>query len=201
VAIPGEVIVAQPATLTGSIGIYSGKIAIGAMLGKIGVTGEAVSSGANADIYSPFTPFTPAQREKVQTFMKGFYDGFVTKVAESRKATPEQIRAVAQGRVWTGRQALERGLVDTLGGLDTAVAIAKERAKIPSGEDVQLVVYPERRGLFDTLSEQFGGTAGAGVWGVLGRSTEQRAVAALSAPVRLFRRGEPLALMPFTFVR
>ena len=201
IAIPGEVIVAQPATLTGSIGIYSGKIAIGGMLDKIGVTGEAISSGANADIYSPFTPFTPAQRAKVETFMKGFYDGFVTKVADSRKSTADEINAVAQGRVWTGRQALEHGLVDTLGGLDTAVAIAKERAKIPADEDVQLIVYPERRGLLDTLSEELGGAASTGLWGALGGDAEQRAAAALSAPVRLFRRGEPLALMPFTFIR
>jgi len=201
IAIPGEVIVAQPATLTGSIGIYSGKIAIGGMLDKIGVTGEAISSGANADIYSPFKPFTPAQRAKVETFMKGFYDGFVTKVADSRKSTADEINAVAQGRVWTGRQALEHGLVDTLGGLDTAVAIAKERAKIPADEDVQLIVYPERRGLLDTLSEELGGAASTGLWGALGGDAEQRAAAALSAPVRLFRRGEPLALMPFTFIR
>jgi ClpP class serine protease len=91
-------------------------------------------------------------------------------------------------------------LVDALGGLDTAVALAKEKAKIPADEDVQLVVYPERRGLFDVLSEQFGGGT-AGLWSMLAGTTERRAVAALSAPTRLFRRGEPLALMPFTFVR
>jgi protease-4 len=200
IAIPADVIVAQPATLTGSIGIYSGKIAIGGVLNKIGVTGESISSGANADIYSPFAPFTPGQRAKIQTFMEGFYDNFVTKVAQSRKASPEEIREVAQGRVWTGRQALEHGLVDSLGGLDTAVAIAKERANIPADEDVQLVIYPERRGLFDALSEQFGGSSSASLWGMLAGS-ERRAVAALTAPARLFRRGEPLALMPFTFVR
>jgi len=133
--------------------------------------------------------------------MQDFYKGFVGKVAESRKSTPEMIHAVAQGRVWTGRQALQHGLVDALGGLDTAVAMAKERAKIPADEDVQLVVYPERRNFFDALSQQFGGTGSAGLWSMLAGSSERRAVAALSAPTRLFRRGEPLALMPFTFVR
>jgi protease-4 len=200
VAMPSEAIVAQPGTLTGSIGIFGGKIVIGGTMGKAGVTTEMVKSGANADIYSPFAPFTPAQRVKVETFMQGFYQNFIGKVAESRKSTPEAIHRVAQGRVWTGRQALAHGLVDALGGLDTAVALAKEKAKIPAGEDVQLVVYPERRGLFDALSEQFGGGT-AGLWSVLAGTTERRAVAALSAPSRLFRRGEPLALMPFTFVR
>jgi protease-4 len=200
VAMPSEVIVAQPGTLTGSIGIFGGKIVIGGTMGKAGVTTEVVTSGANADIYSPFARFTPAQRAKVETFMQGFYQNFIGKVAESRKSTPEAIHNVAQGRVWTGRQALAHGLVDALGGLDTAVALAKEKANIPADEDVQLVVYPERRGLFDALSEQFGGGT-AGLWTMLAGTTERRAVAALSAPTRLFRRGEPLALMPFTFVR
>ena len=201
IAIPADAIVAQPGTLTGSIGIFGGKIVIGGTLGKVGVGTETVTSGANADMYSPFTPFTAPQRAKVEEFMQDFYKGFVGKVAESRKTTPEAIHAVAQGRVWTGRQALAHGLVDRLGGLDAAVALAKERAKIPADEDVQLVVYPERRSVFDALSEQFGGTGSAGLWSMLAGTSERRAVAALSAPTRLFRRGEPLALMPFTFVR
>jgi len=201
IAIPADAIVAQPGTLTGSIGIFGGKIVIGGTLGKAGIGTETVTSGANADMYSPFTPFTAPQRAKVEEFMQDFYKGFVGKVAESRKTTPEAIHAVAQGRVWTGRQALAHGLVDRLGGLDTAVALAKERAKIPADEDVQLVVYPERRNFFDALSEQFGGAGSAGMWSMLAGTSERRAVAALSAPTRLFRRGEPLALMPFTFVR
>jgi len=201
IAVPADAIVAQPGTLTGSIGIFGGKIVIGGTLGKAGVGTETVTSGANADMYSPFTPFTPPQRAKVEEFMQDFYKGFVGKVAESRKTTPEAIHAVAQGRVWTGRQALQHGLVDALGGLDAAVDLAKERAKIPAGEDVQLVVYPERRSFFDALTEQFGGTGSAGLWSMLAGTSERRAMAALSAPTRLFRRGEPLALMPFTFVR
>ena len=201
IAMPTEAIVAQPGTLTGSIGIFGGKMVIGGTLDKLGVTTEAVVSGANAGIYSPFAPFTPAQREKVASFMDDFYKNFLTKVAESRKSTPAAIHTVAQGRVWTGRQALGHGLVDALGGLDAAVALAKEKAKIPANEDVQLVVYPERRGLLDALSEQFGGAGTAGLWSMLAGTSERRAMAALSAPTRLFRRGEPLALMPFTFVR
>jgi len=201
IAMPAEAIVAQPGTLTGSIGIFGGKIVIGGMLDKAGVTTEAITSGANADIYSPFAPFTPAQRAKIAAFMEDFYKNFLKKVADSRKSTPDAIHSVAQGRVWTGRQALKHGLVDALGGLDAAVALAKEKARIPANEEVQLVVYPERRSLLDALSEQFGGVGTAGMWSMLTGTTERRAMAALSAPTRLFRRGEPLALMPFTFVR
>ena len=105
--------------------------------------------------------------------------------------------------MWTGRQAKEHGLVDALGGLDTAIRIAKERAKIDADEDVELVVYPPRRSLYEALTEQFGGERAAApaccsCWPA---DADARAVAALTAPMRLFRRGEPLALMPFTFVR
>jgi protease-4 len=200
IALPGQVIVAQPATLTGSIGIFTGKIAIGGALDKIGVTRETVISGANADLESPFTPFSPAQRAKMLQLMQGFYEDFVEKTAQSRKTTPERIDAVAQGRVWTGAQAKEHGLVDALGGLDAAVAIAKERAHIPANEEVDLVEYPGRRSLYEALSEEFG-TDRASLWHVLFGRADARAVGAITAPVRLFQRGEPLALMPFTFVR
>ena len=200
IAMPGQVIVAQPGTLTGSIGIYTGKIAIGGTLEKVGVTTETVTSGANADLYSPFKAFSPAQRARVQDYMQGFYEGFVEKAAESRRTTPEKIDAVAQGRVWTGRQAREHGLVDALGGLGTAVRIAKERAGIDASEDVELVIYPTRRSIYEALSEQFG-AGRMTAWSGLASGAEQRAIAALTMPVRLFRRGEPLALMPFAFVR
>jgi protease-4 len=199
ISMPAQAIVAHPATLTGSIGIYTGKFALAGTMEKIGVSTETVKSGANADIYSPFAQFSPAHRARVQDYMQGFYDNFVEKAAESRKMTPEQIDAVAQGRVWTGRQAREKGLVDELGGLDRAIDIAKERAGIDAEDEVELVVYPPRRSLYEALTEQFGTRLGA--WSLLADRAERQAIAALTAPARLFRRGEPLALMPFTFVR
>ena len=201
IATPADEIVAQPSTLTGSIGIYVGKFALGQGLEKVGVTTQVVTAGRNADIYSPFTPFTGDQRVRLQAFIDDFYKGFVAKVAASRKKTPEQIDAMAQGRVWTGAQAHERGLVDRLGGLDVAIAAAKERAGIDADDDVEVVVYPHRRTVYEAFSDQFGGSGVTGVLSeILGRGPA-RAVAAATAPGRLFRRGEPLALMPFAFVR
>jgi protease-4 len=199
IAMAGHSIVAQPGTLTGSIGVFGGKIVIGGTLNKIGVNHDSVLSGTNASIDSPFTPFTPPQRMKVQEMMQNVYDDFVEKAADSRKTTPEKIDAVAQGRVWTGQQARERGLVDALGGLDTAISIAKERAKIPKDEDVDLVVFSGRRTLYEALSEQLGG--GASLLGAFGSRSDARAIGALTAPIRLFKRGEPLTLLPFAFVR
>jgi len=188
------VIVAQPGTLTGSIGIYSGKIVAGGAAAKIGVSQETIKSGANSDIYSPFTPFTAAQRAKVTDFMQSFYDGFVEKAAEARGTTPERIDTIAQGRVWTGAQAKMQGLVDELGGLETAVAIAKKRANIPADEDVELVPYPAPRTLYVAFAEQFGGSRVGGLWTML--DARSQALTSATSTMRLFRRGEPLALMP-----
>jgi len=200
ISMPAHVIVAQPGTLTGSIGIYGGKIAIGGTMEKLGIETATVQSGRNADMESPFTPFTPEQRARLMEYMQVFYRGFVQKAAVSRHTTPERIDSIAQGRVWTGQQAHQHGLVDALGGLDRAVAIAKQRAGIPEEEDVELVVYPPRRTLYETLAEHFG-SSGVTVWAQLAGDGERRAMAALLAPGRLFRRGEPLALMPGVFLR
>jgi protease-4 len=205
VAMPAHAIVAEPGTLTGSIGIYAGKFALSGTMEKLGIATETVTSGRNAGIHSPFAPFTPEQRAKVMEYMDDFYDGFVQKAAASRRMRPEAIDAVARGRVWTGRQAQERGLVDALGGLDRAVAVAKERAGIPADEDVELVTYPPRRTLYEALADRLGGVLWhrAGVASALAgpEGPALRAIAAITAPLRLFRRGEPLALMPMTFVR
>lgn len=200
IAMPGDVLVAQPATLTGSIGVFGGKFVVSGTLAKIGVGTETVRAGKNADINSPFSPFSPAQREKLQDYMQGFYDNFVGKVAASRRMTPERIRALAQGRVWTGQQAKANGLVDELGGLTEAIAIARQRAHIPAGEDIDVVAYPARRNFYEVLAAQLGGSR-IGIWSLLAGGAEGRALAALTAPARLFRRGEPLALMPFAFAR
>ena len=204
IALGGDEIVAQPGTLTGSIGIYSGKIVYGGTLEKIGVTTEPVMSGANADIYSPLRPFSPAQRQKVEAFMRDFYNGFLDKTAESRHKTRDEVHQLAQGRVWTGAQAKERGLVDRLGGLDEAIVAVKELADIDKDAAVETVVYPRRRTFYEALSDQFGGSGGASaslLRLITGTQGPGRAIASATAPGRLFRRGEPLALMPFAFVR
>jgi protease-4 len=116
---------------------------------------------------------------------------------------------VAQGRVWTGRQAKEVGLVDELGGLRTAMSLAKQRAHLPADQDVELVVYPRPRTLLEVIGEQFasplGGTASrmgsAEALGWLVGSRDQRLVAALLAPARLFRPGELLKHLPVVFLR
>jgi protease-4 len=203
IALAGDEIVAQPGTLTGSIGIYTGKIVYRGTLEKVGITAEAVLSGANADIFSSLSTFTPAQRQKVEAFMRDFYEGFLAKTAAARNKTRDEVHALAQGRVWTGAQARENGLVDRLGGLEEAIAAVKARAEIDADQDVETVIYPRRRTFYEALSDQFGRSGGGAsvLRAFLGVQGPGRAIASATAPARLFRRGEPLALMPFAFVR
>ncbi len=124
IAMPAQVIVAQPATLTGSIGIYGGKYVTAGVYEKLGAHVGSTSLGRHAEINSPVRAYNPEELKKVEEQLHAFYDQFVEKVAESRRSKPEQIDSLAQGRVWTGRQAKENGLVDELGGLDRAIAVA-----------------------------------------------------------------------------
>jgi protease-4 len=199
IAMPADVIVAQPGTLTGSIGVVVGKFVLGGTFGKLGLNVEAVTRGRFAQLASPLRPFNAEERAKVEEQMQATYDLFVEKAAQSRHTTPERIDAIAQGRVWTGRQAKQVGLVDELGGLMRAVAIAKQRAKIAPDREVEIVVYPPRKSFYELVTEPFGSRA-LGLAALLGRE-ERRAIQALTAPVTRFRRGEPLALMPNVFLR
>jgi protease-4 len=202
IAMAAPHIVAQPATLTGSIGIVAGKIVTGGTWGKLGANVEAVSQGRNAEIYSPARPFNESERGELARSLEAFYDQFVEKAAQSRHMTAEKLDAIAQGRVWTGRQAKGLGLVDDLGGLDRAIAVAKQRAKIPADSDVQIVVYPPRRSVYELIAKSFKAENRASLAAAaLLPPDERRALALLTAPVRLFRHGELLALMPDFFVR
>jgi len=205
VALPAETIVAQPSTLTGSIGVVLGKITTGGVYEKLGTRIDATSVGRRAQIDSPARPYNADELGKIRETLQSTYDQFVEKVARSRHTTPEKIDAIAQGRVWTGQQARQNGLVDALGGLDQAVALAKQRAKIPADSDVELVVYPPKKSFYEILSDQFSGAGDqseASAWlAVNFTKTEVEALRALRGPFALFRRGEPLALMPLTFLR
>ena len=190
VAVAAPSIVAQPATLTGSIGIYGGKFITGGTFDKLGANIESVIIGRNAGIASPDRPFTDSEREKLRVQMRDFYDGFLQKVASSRKMTVEQVDKLGQGRVWTGAQAQQNGLVDALGGLDRAIALAKERAGIAADTDVEIVNYPARRSLAELLVEQLSGSGNdrqlEGVLSVVSglRTAERRALGVLLAPAR-----------------
>jgi protease-4 len=199
IAAPAHAIVAQPGTLTGSIGVVTGKFVLKGTMDKLGIGTDMVADGRSAGLYSPFQQFSPEERGRLEDQMQAVYDLFVSRVAEGRGQTTAAVDAVAQGRVWTGRQARERGLVDELGGLDRALEIAKERAKLDPKQSVELVVYPPKRSVYELLSSRFGSSS-TGLEAILGRP-EARAVESTASIFRLFRRGEPLAILPNVFLR
>jgi protease-4 len=199
-AVPAHAIVAQPGTLTGSIGVVTGKFVVKGALDKIGIGTASVSDGQFAEIYSPFRTFSPAERAKVEEQMQSTYELFVKRVADGRSSTPKDIDAIAQGRVWSGRQARELGLVDELGGLNRAIELAREHADFEPEEAVGLVVYPPRRSLYELLANPLGTSMGASLGLMTGRP-DLRVLDEIAVRLQLFRRGESLTLMPNIFLR
>lgn len=195
-------IVAEPSTVTGSIGMFMGKPVVKGLYNWLGISNEYTMRGKNAGIFRETEHWTPEEKAKMtQQANVVYYDNFVPKVAKGRGKTNEEINGLGQGRVWTGTQAKERGLVDEFGGLEKAIEIAKQLAELPADKDVRRVAYPEPRSFFETL---MGG-------GVSTETEEQKAQAALvkSLPAdvqkalryaELFdrmQRGEAMMMMPF----
>lgn len=141
VAVGAPTIFANRTTVTGSIGIFFGKVDTSGLLAKLGVASEGISSAPRAEAESLFRPFTDDERVVLADKVKQLYDLFVGRVAEGRKLTPDQVDAVARGRVWSGRQAKDKGLVDRVGGLREALEEVRRVADLP--EDTAIVELPE----------------------------------------------------------
>src|SRR5580765_757293 len=135
-------IVAEPSTITGSIGVVGGKPVIKGFYDWIGVSNEYVLRGKNAGMFRESEKFSDTERAKFQEFLKNTYDDFITKVGKGRGKDKSYIDSIGQGRVWTGQQGKERGLVDEYGGIDKAIEIAKQLAKIPAEKSIQRVTMP-----------------------------------------------------------
>jgi protease-4 len=137
IACPADVIFALPATLTGSIGVFGGKVVVGRLLDRIGLTTGSVGRGARALMFSARRGFTADERQRLAAAIDAVYDDFVNKVADGRGRPSADIEAVARGRVWTGSDALQAGLVDEIGGLRDAVRVARERGHLPPDAPVR----------------------------------------------------------------
>ena len=144
-------IFAEPGTLTGSIGVYAGKIDRHGFYEKIGLSREYVTRGENALLFGDQAVFSPAQRAMLQTHLDAFYDRFLGRVAEGRGLDRDAVHAVAQGRVWTGRQALDRGLVDGLGGLDRALDSVRALLDLPPDQRLVLQTHERQLGFLERL--------------------------------------------------
>ncbi len=143
VATPGQWIVAQPGTITGSIGVLTGKVINKDMLSKLSINRESLSRGANADMEAPFASYSKKQKEKVWAFINNVYEIFLQRVSDSRQLSVEDVDKVGGGRVWTGAQALEHGLIDQLGGLPEALEKIRELAGVKAKMPLVELVPPK----------------------------------------------------------
>jgi protease-4 len=211
IAVAADRIVAAPGTLTGSIGVVGGKVAVGPGLEKTGIRTEVVSRGRNAGWLSTTEPFTDSEREAFLATMRDVYRLFTTKVAAGRRLDEAQVAALAEGRVFTGRMAKDAGLVDRLGTLDDAIDEARKLAGVAADEALERKLLPEPRGLFEDLFGMAGGGApvsrAASATGLahaartllVTRVAEFPALAALVGEVQaleLLASGRPLFMLP-----
>jgi protease-4 len=179
VSTPGRYIMAQPATITGSIGVLTGKIVLGEMLDRLLFGRETISRGEHILFYEGEKPFSEEERAMLWESINRIYDQFLDIVSESRKKSREDVDAIGKGRVWTGKQALENGLVDELGGLDRALAKAREMAGLHERAPVRMIL-PDKRTI-----PPIAPAASALEYALEG--------------ARMFRWGTPLLLCPITW--
>ena len=143
IAVGADRIVAEPTTLTGSIGVYAGKLNLLGLYRKLGLNIETVSRGRHAEMMSPFRDFTDEEARRFQDHVEDSYRLFLKRVAEGRRMTLAAADSVGQGRVWSGLAAHSRGLVDTLGGIDAAFSMALARAGLAAAEDYTIEQFPK----------------------------------------------------------
>jgi protease-4 len=157
VAAGADKIVAEPATLTGSIGVLAGKLVVADLLKKIGVSTDSAQIGANAAMFSPTADFSARARSRLEAFLDETYKGFKDHVATGRHMTAEEVEAVAKGRVWSGEDAKARGLVDELGGYSVALRLAKQAANLPPDAPFTLTVFPREETLPELIYDRLSG--------------------------------------------
>jgi protease-4 len=153
VAMAADKIVAQPGTITGSIGVLGGKMLTTGFWDKLGLTWDEVHTSANATMWTGTHDFTPAEWARFQGWLDRIYADFTSKVADGRKLPKEKVLELAKGRIWSGEDAKALGLIDEVGGYDVALKLAKQAAKIPETEDVKLEVFPARKEPLEKLLE------------------------------------------------
>jgi protease IV len=157
VAAAADRIVAEPATLTGSIGVLAGKLVVSDLFRKLGMSTDSAQIGANAAMFSSTSDFSARAHDRLEAFLDETYQGFKDHVASGRHMTQEEVEEVAKGRVWSGEDAKARGLVDELGGNATALRLAKEAAKLAPDAAVKLSVFPREKEALEIIFDRLFG--------------------------------------------
>lgn len=154
VAMAADKIVAQPGTVTGSVGVLAGKLLTSGFWDKLGISHDEVHTSSNAAMWSGIHDYSPEQWERLQNALDRIYADFTGKVAEGRNMAIEDVSEIAKGRIWTGEDAEIRGLVDELGGFPEAIRLAKKAAGIPEDAEICLKLFPKKKAFLDLLEEK-----------------------------------------------
>jgi protease-4 len=154
VAMGADKIVAQPGTITASIGVLGGKLLTNGFWDKVGITWDEVHDGSNATMFTGTHDYTPAEWARFEAWLDRVYVDFTGKVADGRKLPKEKVLEIAKGHIWSGQDAKGLGLIDELGGYDTALKLAKQAAGIPETDEVKLVIFPKQKTFFQTFIER-----------------------------------------------
>lgn len=150
VAMAADKIVAEPGTITASIGVLGGKMLTSGLWDKVGLSWDEVHQGENATMFTGTQDYTPAEWARFEAWLDRVYVDFTGKVADGRKLSKDKVLEIAKGRIWSGLDAKNLGLVDELGGYDTALRLAKRAAGVPADEEVRVVVYPRAKGFWES---------------------------------------------------
>jgi protease-4 len=197
VSMSADRILAQPSTITGSIGVYAGKMLTRDMWAKIGMTFDEVHTSDNARIWSSLHDYGPTEHERFQASLDRIYDDFTRKVAAGRGLELERVQEIARGRIWTGEDALGIGLVDRLGGMHDAVEVARDLAGIEADADVRLRVYPRPRSTWDALFGDKPESSEAGLQALAGSLETVRPLIRLARRAGLGNDAGVLSMPPF----
>jgi protease IV len=154
VAMAADKIVAQPGTITASIGVLGGKMLTSSLWDKVGLSWDEVHQGDKATMFTGTHDYTPAEWGRFEAWLDRVYVDFTGKVADGRRLPKEKVLEIAKGRIWSGQDAKNLGLVDELGGYDTALKLAKKAAGIPESDEVKIIVFPHEKSLWETLLQR-----------------------------------------------
>ena len=156
VAMAADKIVAQPGTITASIGVLGGKVLTSGLWDKVGLSWDEVHQGEKATMFTGTHDYSPAEWGRFEAWLDRVYVDFTGKVADGRKLPKEKVLEIAKGRIWSGQDAKNLGLIDELGGYDTALLLAKKAANIPDSNEVKIVVYPRPKTFLESLLQRRG---------------------------------------------
>jgi len=187
VAMAGQKIFAHPETITGSIGVISGKFVIKGFYDKIGLTKEIITTTKYAAMYSDYTAFSRDEREKITSEIRRLYDEFLRIVAANRGMKTEDVDQIAEGRVWSGKRAMQYKLIDGYGGLTEALTEAKKLARIPASESVGIRIYPQKKSLLDLVFSLMGT-----------KMTQKNPIAEIEAQLERAKTFYPALALPYS---